>query len=166
MAVTAARTQSAEPIVKWPGGKTRLLPELLARLPARWNRYYEPFAGGAALFFRLAPRDAVLGDLNADLIAMYRGVSTGLPAVQRHLRRYRTGRGHAPDPGPKPPSVREVTSWRMTHPEHLRDEDAFMPRGVKQFDGRECLGVRRMPLVAEPQQDIRVDQKFQSPRPA
>ncbi|MER5201452.1 transposase [Streptomyces sp. NPDC002884] len=52
------------------------------------------------------------------------GYSCGELAVQRHLRRYRTGRGHAPDPGPKPPSVREVTSWIMTHPEHLRDEDA------------------------------------------
>ncbi|WP_206742987.1 ISL3 family transposase [Streptomyces sp. AcH 505] len=52
------------------------------------------------------------------------GYPGGELAVQRHLRRYRTGRGHAPQLGPKPPSVREVTSWIMTHPEHLRDEDA------------------------------------------
>ncbi|MCX4580806.1 ISL3 family transposase [Streptomyces sp. NBC_01571] len=52
------------------------------------------------------------------------GYSGGELAVQRHLRRYRTGRGHAPATGPKPPSVREVTSWIMTHPEHLRDKDA------------------------------------------
>lgn len=52
------------------------------------------------------------------------GYPGGELAVQRHLRRYRSGRGHAPAPGPKPPSVREVTSWIMTHPEHLRDEDA------------------------------------------
>jgi transposase len=52
------------------------------------------------------------------------GYPGGELAVQRHLRRYRTGRGHAPVPGPKPPSVREVTSWIMTHPERLRDEDA------------------------------------------
>ncbi|MER6274018.1 ISL3 family transposase [Streptomyces sp900105755] len=52
------------------------------------------------------------------------GYPGGELAVQRHLRRYRTGRGHAPDSGPKPLSVREVTSWIMTHPEHLRDEDA------------------------------------------
>ncbi|MFJ7494502.1 hypothetical protein ACIQZB_25485 [Streptomyces sp. NPDC097727] len=45
-------------------------------------------------------------------------------SVQRDLRRYRTGRGHAPVPGPKPPSVREVTSWITTHPEQLQDEDA------------------------------------------
>ncbi len=45
-------------------------------------------------------------------------------AVQRHLRCYRTGRGHAPVPAPKPPTVREVASWIMTHPEHLPQEDA------------------------------------------
>ena len=40
----------ASPVVKWVGGKTKLLHELLARMPAQWGRYYEPFAGGAALF--------------------------------------------------------------------------------------------------------------------
>jgi DNA adenine methylase len=83
---------SASPIVKWAGGKSKLLPELIARLPATWNRYYEPFVGGAALFFKIAPERAVLGDVNADLIAMYRGVADELPAVTRllrvHQRRY------------------------------------------------------------------------------
>ncbi len=79
----------AEPIVKWPGGKSRLLAELVARLPRQWNRYYEPFAGGAALFFRIAPRRSVLADLIADLIAMYRGIVDDLDGVARHLRRYK-----------------------------------------------------------------------------
>jgi len=48
----------ASPIVKWVGGKTKLLPELLARMPEQFNRYYEPFIGGGALFFRLAPAAA------------------------------------------------------------------------------------------------------------
>jgi transposase len=55
-------------------------------------------------------------------------------ALQRHLRRYRTGRGHAPDPGPKPPSVRQVTSWIMTHPEHLREEDAEKLHRLRERD--------------------------------
>lgn len=79
----------AAPIVKWPGGKTRLLSELIARAPAGWGRYFEPFAGGAALFFRLAPERAVLGDLNRDLIAMYRGLARDLEGVTRRLRGYR-----------------------------------------------------------------------------
>ncbi|WP_420705996.1 ISL3 family transposase [Streptomyces sp. NRRL S-1831] len=62
------------------------------------------------------------------------GYLGGELAVQRHLRRYRTGRGHAPAPGPKPPSVREVTSWIMTHPEHLRDEAADKLHRLRERD--------------------------------
>lgn len=62
------------------------------------------------------------------------GYHGGELAVQRHLRRYRTERGHAPDPGPKPLSVREVTSWIMTHPEHLRDEDADKLHRLRERD--------------------------------
>lgn len=74
------------PVVKWAGGKTRLLSELLARLPPRWGRYYEPFAGGAALLFRLRPQGAVLGDLNVDLMTMYRAVARDPEAVLKSLR--------------------------------------------------------------------------------
>ena len=43
----------AKPFVKWVGGKRSLLPELLSRIPATFNDYYEPFVGGGALFFAL-----------------------------------------------------------------------------------------------------------------
>ncbi|MFE9976461.1 ISL3 family transposase [Streptomyces hirsutus] len=74
------------------------------------------------------------------------GYPGGELAVQRHLRRYRTGRGHTPVAGPKPPSVREVTSWIMTHPEHLRDEDADRLHRLRERDpelDRLTLHVRR-----------------------
>jgi transposase len=51
----------------------------------------------------------------------YRG---GELAVQRYLRRYRHGRGFIAQRGPKPPSVREVTNWIMTHPDHLDTDEA------------------------------------------
>jgi DNA adenine methylase len=79
----------ASPIVKWVGGKTKLLPDLLARMPERYGRYYEPFAGGAALFFRLAPRRAVLADSNPDLIGLYMAVSSDVNAVIRRLQAHR-----------------------------------------------------------------------------
>lgn len=82
------------PIVKWAGGKTRLLPELLARMPASYNRYYEPFCGGAALFFALQPERAVLGDANADLIAMYQSVAEDVDGVADKLAHHE--RKHGP----------------------------------------------------------------------
>jgi DNA adenine methylase len=79
----------ASPIVKWVGGKTKLLPELTARLPDHFERYYEPFAGGAALFFRVAPDRAVLADSNADLMSLYSCVATDVPGVIRRLEHHR-----------------------------------------------------------------------------
>lgn len=79
----------AAPIVKWVGGKSRLLPELLSRMPAQFGRYYEPFAGGAALFFRLAPTRAVLGDDNRDLINLYQTVGHKVEDVIRRLAVHR-----------------------------------------------------------------------------
>ena len=79
----------ASPVVKWVGGKSRLLPELLSRMPEKFNRYYEPFAGGAALFFRLAPRRAVLADSNHDLIGLYTAIANDVGAVIRRLQMHR-----------------------------------------------------------------------------
>lgn len=73
----------ASPIVKWAGGKTKLLPRLLVRTPSRFGRYYEPFMGGAALFFALEPEAASIGDVNTALVTLYRAVVTDLDEVIR-----------------------------------------------------------------------------------
>ncbi len=51
----------AKPFVKWVGGKRSLLPELLRRVPTEFNKYYEPFVGGGALFFALKNDAALTG---------------------------------------------------------------------------------------------------------
>lgn len=53
------------PVLKWAGGKTQLLPEINKRLPKQFNTYYEPFLGGGALLFSLLPSSAVINDLNS-----------------------------------------------------------------------------------------------------
>jgi len=73
------------PILKWVGGKTRLLSKLEERMPSSFGRYYEPFVGGAALFFRTAPGQAVLGDYNPDLINVYKCVAWEVEKVARKL---------------------------------------------------------------------------------
>ena len=81
------------PILKWAGGKTRLVPSILALLPASIETYYEPFVGGAAVFFALASerrfRRAVLSDLNSELVDVYRGVKKDVELVIRLLQDYR-----------------------------------------------------------------------------
>lgn len=83
-------TVSAKPFVKWAGGKRRLLPHLLERLPERVATYFEPFVGGGAVFFALAAQRrfgrAVLGDSNAALIETYRIVRDDVEALIERLR--------------------------------------------------------------------------------
>ena len=77
----------ATPFVKWVGGKRSLLPVLQARLPRSFGSYYEPFVGGGALFFKLAPRlqQALLSDLNPDLVHTYQVVRQRLPELLEQL---------------------------------------------------------------------------------
>lgn len=81
------------PILKWAGGKSRLVARIVQRLPERIDTYYEPFVGGAAVFFALASQGrfkrAVLGDLNRDLVDVYKGVKEDVDAVILLLEDYR-----------------------------------------------------------------------------
>jgi DNA adenine methylase len=86
----APEPQRARPVIKYAGGKTKLLPDLLARMPPTFGRYCEPFCGGAALFFRVAPERAVLGDANADLIGMYRALTWDAERVLVELDWFRS----------------------------------------------------------------------------
>jgi DNA adenine methylase len=60
------------PAVKWHGGKGRFAREIVALLPAH-ETYVEPFAGGLSVLLN-KPRSTreVAGDLNGDLIRLYR----------------------------------------------------------------------------------------------
>jgi len=86
-----AETLRARPFVKWAGGKAQLLPPLLERLPDTIDTYYEPFMGGAALFFALAsdpdraPRRAVLNDWNTELVTTYEVVRDQLDDLVARL---------------------------------------------------------------------------------
>lgn len=66
---------SPKPFVKWAGGKRQLLPIIAKHIPQKFERYFEPFLGGGAVFFNLVTqgRDAkwFVSDLNPDLILSY-----------------------------------------------------------------------------------------------
>ena len=66
------------PFLKWAGGKTQILFELEKFVPSEFNRYFEPFLGGGAVFFHLTSENfhftAYLSDTNEELITVYRVV--------------------------------------------------------------------------------------------
>lgn len=69
-----AEIEKCPPLFRWAGGKRRLLAQIIPLLPQKYNHYYEPFCGGAALFFHLRPANATLGDKNEELINCYKQV--------------------------------------------------------------------------------------------
>jgi len=62
------------PFVKWAGGKTQLLDEIKKRMPKSFNHYFEPFVGGGALFFSVAPEKASINDFNEELMFAYQAI--------------------------------------------------------------------------------------------
>lgn len=69
--VLEQQNKETYPLVKWVGGKRQLMPELLKNMPVTFNRYFEPFIGGGALFFELQPYNAYISDMNEELINLY-----------------------------------------------------------------------------------------------
>ena len=78
----------SKPCLKWAGGKTQLLDELLARVPQNYNRYFEPFLGGGALFFALRPERAFLTDINQQLIDTYQVVRDEVDELIEDLKQH------------------------------------------------------------------------------
>lgn len=78
------------PVLKWTGGKRWLAPHLVEIISrASFERYFETFCGGAALFFQLAPKQAILSDTNKDLINCYKQIRDDPEAVIAALRRHK-----------------------------------------------------------------------------
>ena len=73
------------PFLKWAGGKRWLANRSTQILPETYQRYLEPFLGSGAVFFRYAPKHAILSDVNGDLICTYQAIQDDWQRVQRYL---------------------------------------------------------------------------------
>ncbi|HWQ65548.1 MAG TPA: DNA adenine methylase [Methanospirillum sp.] len=87
----------AKPFFKWAGGKSQLLQDFYDRFPSELSsgtidRYVEPFIGGGAVFFLVAQlfplREAVICDVNEELILTYRVVQQDVEALISELKSY------------------------------------------------------------------------------
>lgn len=88
----------AKPFIKWVGGKSQLIEQIDAQLPAdfgSWENvtYIEPFVGGGAMLFYMLQRypniqRAVINDINSDLVCCYQTVRDQVEALIESLRDY------------------------------------------------------------------------------
>ena len=90
-------------LFSWPGGKSRLLKPLCARIPAH-TLYVEVFAGSAKLLFAKEPSKAeVINDLNGDVANFFR--------VVKH----------------RPAELAEALEAELLHPERFRELKVAAP---------------------------------------
>lgn len=76
------------PVVKWAGGKGQLLFELEKYLPQDYSTYFEPFLGGGAMLFYLQPQCGVVGDINQELINLYRVIRDSVDELIEDLKKH------------------------------------------------------------------------------
>ena len=70
------QAKNIKPFLKWVGGKGQLLNQFEALYPEQYNNYFEPFIGGGAVFFSLAPQRAHINDINQTLVQTYKNIKT------------------------------------------------------------------------------------------
>jgi len=81
-AIVVARPR---PFLKWVGGKAKLVPELEKLYPKSFNKFYEPFVGGGAMFFSINPTSGHINDMNEILINAYKHVRDDLDTLIKEL---------------------------------------------------------------------------------
>ena len=74
-----------KPLIKYRGGKSKEIPQIVAQIPRFSGRFIEPFFGGGALYFHLEPHRAIINDINSKLIEFYRGVQQNYPSLRKEL---------------------------------------------------------------------------------
>jgi len=78
-----------KPFLRWAGGKSRITKLLADYVPEKYNRYWEPFLGSAALYFYLRPKKAYLCDSNSALVDCFKHVREYPEKISKRLQAYK-----------------------------------------------------------------------------
>lgn len=78
-----------QPFLKWPGGKRWFVSQYKSLIVAAGiNQYYEPFLGSGAVFFSVLPSQAILSDINEELVNVYKVMKDNPIALRRVLEEH------------------------------------------------------------------------------
>jgi len=80
-----------KPIVKWIGGKNKIMNKIIDKLPPKFNNYYEPFVGGGSVFLSIPYTEkAYINDFNKDLINIYKLIKNDYDGLYKALKSLET----------------------------------------------------------------------------
>lgn len=74
-----------KPLLKYRGGKSKEIPQIIKHIPKFKGKYIEPFFGGGALFFHLAPQTAIINDINTKLMDFYKRIQSDFETIKEEL---------------------------------------------------------------------------------
>jgi len=74
------------PFLKWPGGKRWFVCNHIDLMPKNYGTYIEPFLGAGSVYFHQQPPNALLGDVNADLVNVYRAIKYDWKSLLNSLK--------------------------------------------------------------------------------
>lgn len=79
-----------KPFLRWAGGKQNLVDSILANAPndELINKYYEPFLGAGSLFFANGFSNAVISDVNPQLINSFSAIKNDYLKVHNLIQSY------------------------------------------------------------------------------
>lgn len=84
------------PILKWPGGKFRLLDKIITMLPKR-EQLIEPFVGSGVVFLNTEYEYYRLSDCNQDLITLYLQLQSHGQDFIQYAKKYFTAKHNQPE---------------------------------------------------------------------
>lgn len=121
--------------IKWAGGKGKLIEVIKSVLPppSECQRLIEPFVGGANVFLNTEYKEYVLGDINWDLINLYRQIKSDSATVLDTIKRLwdlNNSEGYY--------EVRRKfneSNYRSTHTQSTRDAAVFIYLNRHAFNG-------------------------------
>jgi DNA adenine methylase len=120
-----------KPFIKWVGGKTQIIDEVLQRFPREINNYYEPFLGGGSVLIGVLSDKSitikgkvVASDVNPHLIALYKKVQENPKELLKNFNQIVEEYSKCPQEkgDKKPKTIEEAMTSKESYYYWIRDK--------------------------------------------